>query len=603
MDNIVIYDVETFKHCFILCLKDLKTNKVVTYEISEYKDDYNIIIKLLNSLISRDYYFVGYNNLKFDAQILNYILDGNKDTKKIHRFANNIINSSYSPGEHKLLTKNIDLFLIKGFDSLAKKTSLKFLEFNFQMKDIKNIPIDIEKRLTKNEIKILRDYCKHDIEATHIAYDEFKSEVISRIETGKLFNLNLTNVAEPKMVKKIFVSKLSEILDVDDEYLRDIKYEYVESLGLFTPKLPSYLDFKDQRLIDTHEFYKNLLIDKNKTKKVVDLKYKWNDISIVHGLGGLHGCADTGVYEENDDYIIEDLDFTSYYPFILITNNLYPPYLGESFINIYKSFYDERKKHKKGTPLNYSFKILLNSTYGLLNESNSPIYYPEGALSITIIGQLTLLMLAEKLKEVCNDIEFLQFNTDGVTIRYRRECKDIIKNTYEDFSKLVNISIESVFYKKMIIRDVNNYMSIDENNKVKRKGCYEPLEDFKKTGLWNKNSSFNIIPLALTEYYLNNTPVIDYVINHNNRLDFCAAVKVKSDFEIELYDDTESIIYDDRVLRYIITNDGKTIRKKYKDGRLISIVKGYLVNECNNFEDNYNINYDYYIKEINKLII
>ncbi len=296
---------------------------------------------------------------------------------------------------------------------------------------------------------------------------------------------------------------------------------------------------------------------------------------------------------------------------------MFPPYLSEKYLEIYEGFYTKRKATKKGTPLNYAYKILLNSSYGLLNEVNSPIYCPEAAIAVTIIGQLTLLMLTEQLVKCCKELIIIQLNTDGITLKYPIEYNNIILETYEKFAKLVNIDIEEVFYKKMIIRDVNNYISIDVDGKSKRKGIFEIYEDLDKTGLWNKNTSFNIIPLALNAYFVEGKDIRKFIKSHTNIYDFCGAIKKKSDFDLVWYDKFGNRNECAKVTRYFIPKTGSFLIKEFKtphvDKRTGKTSKRTTKVEANNpcqvlnkiADENaltYDIDYTYYIKATEKII-
>jgi len=63
----VIYDIETVKNSFLVVLEDFDSGKQITYKISDYRNDWSIMVKHWKSLIKRNYYFVGFNNIGFDA--------------------------------------------------------------------------------------------------------------------------------------------------------------------------------------------------------------------------------------------------------------------------------------------------------------------------------------------------------------------------------------------------------------------------------------------------------------------------------------------------------------------------------------------------------
>jgi hypothetical protein len=58
--------------------------------------------------------------------------------------------------------------------------------------------------------------------------------------------------------------------------------------------------------------------------------------------------------------------------------------------------------------------------------------------------------MVEKVPE----LEFIQINTDGITIRLPKEKVDLIREVYLQLEKETGLSTEEAFYNQMIIRDV-----------------------------------------------------------------------------------------------------------------------------------------------------
>lgn len=179
--------------------------------------------------------------------------------------------------------------------------------------------------------------------------------------------------------------------------------------------------------------------------------------------------------------------------------------------------------------MNYVFKIILNSAYGLSKEINGYLYDPLFTYSITVNGQLTILMLAEMLYKYIPDIMFYQMNTDGISIGYNPKYKERVEKICEWFCKTTNLELEHAFYKEMIIRDVNNYIGVYENGKTKKKGEFETETDY------HKNPSFLVISKAIEQYFVFGKDYRDYIMNHNDVFDFLGGIKKKSGFDLNLY--------------------------------------------------------------------
>jgi len=230
-------------------------------------------------------------------------------------------------------------------------------------------------------------------------------------------------------------------------------------------------------------------------------------------------------------------------------------------------------------------------------------------MQITVNGQLLLSMLTE---EIVNYIPctILQVNTDGITLKYNKEYSEKIKGIMDWWQELTKLTLESNYYNLMVIRDVNNYIARCINDKPKYKGAFEiiPMANGKKV-YW-KNVSMRIVPIALSEYFLNKIPIKDTIINHTNIFDFCKRFRTTEGWTSEIrYTDKDlqpKTTKQQKNIRYYISNSGSTLMKVHNDKRESNIEKGWLITIFNKFIQksikDYNINYQYYINECNKII-
>jgi hypothetical protein len=75
----------------------------------------------------------------------------------------------------------------------------------------------------------------------------------------------------------------------------------------------------------------NRVLDWLKAQSITETKGVFTDLSatvngftFVFGLGGIHGSLESVVVGSDDEHVIVDLDVTSYYPNLAITNGFYP---------------------------------------------------------------------------------------------------------------------------------------------------------------------------------------------------------------------------------------------------------------------------------------
>ena len=246
------------------------------------------------------------------------------------------------------------------------------------------------------------------------------------------------------------------------------------------------------------------------------------------------------------------------------------------------------------------------------NDIYSWMYDPQYTLQTTVNGQLMLTMLAESLMNI-NNLQLIQINTDGLTVKIPKIHLDEYYQKCKEWEQLTKLQLEYAKYSKMVIFDVNNYLSIyQDTNKHKCKGRCE----FENIPL-HKNRSHNIIPIAFFNYFAKNIPIEDTILNHTNIFDFCAGVKAKrseksGNSRFELHSITNGkfeITKLSKTVRYFISNKGKYLIKTYDSGGKEFVEapiktrfgsKDWKVTYFNNayYPENfkeYNINYDYYI--------
>lgn len=170
-------------------------------------------------------------------------------------------------------------------------------------------------------------------------------------------------------------------------------------------------------------------------------------------------------------------------------------------------------------------------------------------------------------------------------------------------TRITGLYIEDNIYTKVVLRDVNNYLAVYESGDVKLKGCFEIDKEF------HKDPSMRIVPIALKEYFVNGIPIEETILNHKNIYDFCLRLKTnsKSTPYYRYLNKERKIINQklDRTTRYYISNTGGVLIKQFSEDRESGVNVGYTVTLFNKFIEkpfkDYNINYNFYITEANKI--
>ena len=168
------------------------------------------------------------------------------------------------------------------------------------------------------------------------------------------------------------------------------------------------------------------------------------------------------------------------------------------------------------------------------------------------------------------------------------------------------LSYEANKYKKMVIRDVNNYSAQYENGEIKHKGAFEINKDL------HKDPSMRIVPLALERYFFYNIPIKETIENHKDIFDFCLRLKTNRNsdpFYDFIEDNHVKTIPLSKTTRYFISNNVGAIytigsNTSKRSGKRSGVNVGFNATIFNKYEhkDNYNINYNFYITECKKII-
>lgn len=612
--QIWVYDIETLASCFTYSAINIDTEEIVQYVIHKDRDD---SIEFLEHLDQDCNGQIGFNNVSFDYPIIHKILTvapvNTKDIVKLtYNEAQRIINEQNKPNgafvtirESDVKIKQLDLFRLWHFNNKARSTSLKALEISMNYPNVMEMPIEHTKEdITLDEIPSILEYNLNDVLATYEFYKLSKDKIAIRKDLDTRYSLGCSNYPDSKigeqLVLKLYCEKTGlNIYDVKQMRsnrtqinLKDCIFDYI---SFETPEF--------NKILDT---FNNTTI--TETKGSIDESVIYKGFKYDYGSGGIHGCIKPGIYESDDEYVIIDADVASLYPSIAVVNGLYPEHLGKSFCDIYEGILKQRIEAKKAGNMSISdaFKLALNSVYGKSNDKFSFLMDPLYTMKVTLNGQLMLSMLAEELVMTIPSLQMLQINTDGLTVKIHIDYINIYHEICKDWEEKTKLSLEFVEYSKMIIRDVNNYTAVKIDGKCKYKGAFEIDKEL------HKDNSFRIIPLALSEYFVKNIPIEQTIINHKNIYDFCGRQK----FTSESYGETHTLMYNhcgvpykevlkqQKNVRYFISNQGSTFIKVYKKGSTEMINKGYQVTVFNKYQesDNYDINYDFYIKECNKEI-
>jgi len=234
------------------------------------------------------------------------------------------------------------------------------------------------------------------------------------------------------------------------------------------------------------------------------------------------------------------------------------------------------------------------------------MYDPKALLSVTINGQLFLLMLAEQLEEAGIKIDMC--NTDGITAIIPIEKENLFKEIYNKWEEMTKMVLEEVNYTKVVRKNINNYLAISTDGKIKRKGLFKLIYDEKGEREIPLGDSIdeNIISKCLN-YYFTEGIKPDEIINNPDKYnlhiyDFCKSNKIDKTFTVYHNNQPQQ-----NLNRYYFSKQAPYLfKRKNNIGTFEHVNVGQGVLLFNNYENrswkDYNINSNYYISATNNII-
>ena len=627
--EVVCYDIETMQEMFLVGVYYPDGRKYYEFEVSAYVNQLDAFVRFTESY--DDCYWVGYNNLRFDSQVVEWVLRNHDKwhelssleicAKIAQKAADVIHDANYDVfPEYKedwLTLKQIDLFKINHFDNKNRMVSLKRLEFELDLVNIEEMPIHHSKiNMTAEECKLTRDYCKNDVMATYEFYKvttgntehplyKGNNQIDLRLDIQQEFGIPCLNYSDSKigdeMIKKFYCEE------------KNITAKDLNKTGFFRKEIAVKNCIADFIIFTTPQLKDFLTrIKKLKLGLADDFKESISFYDNVYSFmkGGLHTENSPKIFEADEDHLIIDWDVSSYYPAIIINNERYPAHLGKEFLRGYKHMFEKRlelkplaKSDKRIAGIVGALKLAVNSVYGKSSDMQSWIYDRQLTMFTTITGELSLMMLIEAYELA--GIHVISANTDGVTVMINKNNLDKMFEINKWWCELTQFELERTDYSKIIFSTVNDYLAIMTNGKIKKKGDF--LTDFEL----HKNKSARVVPIALEQWFVNGVPVETTIQNHKNIYDFALRQKASKNFHYEGSSKTGKTIYN-KLIRYYVSIKGEKLWKiKNEDcdtnaAEVSQVEAGeWVMHVCNHLPKDHslsNVNHSYYIERANKIV-
>lgn len=580
--RLVTYDCEVFAHDWLVVFKDKKSGKYTCI----WNDN-----EALADFLSDDCIYVGFNSKHYDQYIIKAIVYGYspQEVKKVNDY---IIG-----GGQRWQCPMLDYFFrfnnVDIRDDTQQGLSLKAIEGHLGM-PIKesSVPFDIDRPLTDEEREETVFYCKHDVDSTEKLIDLRKDYLENKINLGKLAGINevkAMGMTNAKLTSAMLQAKKKQHNDERCyEYPSNLKKEYIPQ---------EVFDFFDR-------IHDDSLSDDEVFKGKLNIMI--GECPVTLGFGGIHGAIPNFIWTESHQRGIWNKDVGSYYPHLCTING----YTSRNIPSpkLYENVLDRRMKAKAEGNMKVAnpLKLVCNTTYGCLLNKYNDLYDPLMGRSVCISGQLYLLELAEHCYQEIEGLRIVQLNTDGIMVECDKKDYKKLNDICNEWQQRTGFELEEDTVIKIVQKDVNNYIEVQQGGKPKAKGGYL-VKGVSTKGAFNVNNNCVIVATALKEYFLNGTPVEETINNCDDIFQFQMIAKAGAKYKEAYHLVDGAKVPVQKVNRVYATSDeryGKLYKVKAEDSSEAKIDS--LPEHC--FIDNNNelnieqIDRDFYIAMAKKRI-
>jgi hypothetical protein len=477
----LVFDVETFPNYFLASFMHTVSRKICFFELH---DDGEPFQHDWVRWILHNFCIVGFNSRKYDLPILSMALDVAGITcAELKAASNELINGNW--GEEVAKEYNFDIARCNHIDLIEVaplQASLKMYGARLHCKTIQDLPYHHEQHLTREEKNHVRTYNFNDLDNTCLLLGALNDQLNLRAALSAEYGQDLRSKSDAQIAEAVIGAEIKRITG------KAVGKPKIAPDWFCKYKVPAYLNYVTPDLQNMLEVVRNATFRTNENGVVMmPTELKGASVRLGSGryrmgIGGLHSSEQRQLVKADADTLIIDRDVASYYPAIILTLGLYPAHMGEAFLEVYKAIVDRRiaAKKIKDVITAESLKITTNGTFGKLGSPHSILYSPDLMVQVTLTGQLALLMQIEMI-ETLTECRCVSANTDGavyVVPKSQRKDFDQIMNDWEHLTGFVT---EETEYKAVYSRDVNNYIAVKSNGKVKAKGAYSnPWDDADK---------------------------------------------------------------------------------------------------------------------------
>lgn len=479
----MLFDIECYENYFIASFRSFATGHVCYFEMTPDKP---LDIRRLEWAL-QNFTTVGFNSLSYDLPITYLALAG-KPNALLKRATNQIILEGWQGRD---ILKQYKTKALKGVDHIdlievaPLRASLKIYGGRLHVPRMQDLPFHPDTVLSPEQMAIVRWYnINSDLTSTAFLHDCLREHIDLRYTLSNENGIDLRSKSDAQIAEAVIAEELTRRLGMRPQR------PSIEIGTLYRYRVPSFIQYQSPLMNWALSVVANaaFIVDETGSigmpEEIKALKLDINGSVYRMGIGGLHSSESTVAHISDDQYQLFDKDVTSYYPFIILNLGLYPHHLGPAFLHVYKNIVDRRiaAKERGDKVTADSLKITINGSFGKLGSKYSILYSPDLLIQVTVTGQLSLLMLIERL-EIAG-IHVVSANTDGIVIKCARSMQHVMDAVVAQWEKDTGFQTEESRYLALYSRDVNNYIAVKQKQDKETKAWLNEPDGTKCKGAY-----------------------------------------------------------------------------------------------------------------------
>lgn len=504
----LLFDIEVYPNFTQVAFMSFKTGKVIDFIQTEYTkfDLEGLQWVLFNFPI------VGFNSYEYDLTIAAVILAG-ATCAEIKTASDEIVMQEERPqdvlrrAKAKSIRDKVDH--IDLIEVAPLRGSLKIYGGRLHAPRMQDLPFAPYRRLSVEQMAIVRWYCVNDLTNTGFLRFALQDQLVLRETLSKENGIDLRSKSDAQIAEAVIAQDIHRLNGSRPQQ------PTIEPGTVYRYKVQPYMQFQTpllqwavQRVAEA-QFIVSLEGNIGMPPELAEMKLELAGGVYRMGIGGLHSSESCVQHLATDEIEIADHDVESFYPRIILNQKLYPQHLGPNFLRVYDQIVQRRIAAKKrgDKVVADSLKITINGSFGKLGSKYSVLYAPDLLIQVTVTGQLSLLLLIERLELA--GIHVVSANTDGIVLKYPRSMRELKNRIIAQWEQDTHFKTEETLYKAVYSRDVNNYIALKVDGGVKTKGAFaNPWATEKnKDERLKKNPTNQICIDAITALLKDGTPL------------------------------------------------------------------------------------------------